>query len=210
MGTHTVTVTGHGTTAVGPDSAVVRVAAHARAAGVAEAFRACSSAAVGIGSVGRRHTDERRIASTGISLWPWHDDQGRPRGFEARHSLAIGCPGLDAAAALLDELATEIGDALVVEGVALEVSSTTAAQEDAVAAAYDDAVRRATQLAHLAGGTLGEVLAIAQVPQEGGGPVHQDTMTRSATIEPGETLVGASLTLTWSLVPPGPSSGREA
>ena len=42
MSIHTVTVTGHGTTAVAPDSAVVRVAAVARADGVAGAFRAGS------------------------------------------------------------------------------------------------------------------------------------------------------------------------
>ena len=200
MSTHTVTVTGHGTTAVIPDSAVVRVAAVARASGVADAFRACSSAAAEIGAVARRHTDEKRIASTGINVWPWHDNQGQPRGFEARHAMTIGCADLDGAGALLGELATEVGDALVVEGVALEVSSATAAQEEAVAAAYDDAVRQATQLAGLAGASLGQVLAIGHAGPSGPGPVHHEAMAMSAKIEPGETVVGASLTLTWSLV----------
>jgi len=199
MSLRTVTVTGHGTTAATPDSAVVRVAAVARADGVAGAFRACSSAAAEIGVVARRHTSEKHIASTGINLWPWHDNQGQPLGFEARHSLAIGCADLDAAEALLTELVTEIGDALAVDGVALEVSAPRAAQEQAVAAAYDDAVRQATQLADLAGALLGEVLAIGQAGAGGGGPLRH-SVAASAKIEPGETVVAASLTVTWSLV----------
>lgn len=202
MRTRTVTVTGQGTTAVAPDSAVVRVAAVARAAGVAEAFAASSAAAARIGVAARRHTEERRIASTGINVWPWHDDQGRQRGFEARHSLAVGCPDLDAAGALLDELAAEVGDALAVEGVTLEVSEPTAARDQAVTAAYADARRRAEQLAALAGASLGDVLAIDQAGSTGGGPAARgmDAMAMSAKIEPGETAVAASLSVTWALV----------
>lgn len=203
MSTHTVTVTGHGTTSVRPDSAVIRVAAVARAAGVAEAFRGCSAAAAAIGVVARRHTGEERVATTGINVWPWHDNQGQPRGFEARHSMSIRCTDLDAAGALLDELATEIDEALVVEGVALEVSSPTAAHEQAVAAAYDDAVRQATQLAGLAGASLGEVLAIGHAGSAGDGPSHREAMGMSAKIEPGETAVASTLTVTWSLVRAG-------
>jgi uncharacterized protein YggE len=199
MSTHTVTVTGHGTTSVRPDSAVVRVAAVARAAGLADAFGACSSAASAVAAVALRHTDEKRVATTGINVWPWHDNQGQPRGFEARHSMSIGCSDLDAAGALLAELATEIGDALAVEGVALEVSSPTAAHEQAVAAAFDDALRQATQLAGLAGASLGDVLAIGQ-SSAGDGAAHRGAMEMSAKIEPGETAVGASLTVTWSMV----------
>lgn len=200
MSLRTITVTGHGTTAAVPDSAVVRVAAVARADRVGDAFGACSTAADQIGVVARRHTTEERIATAGISVWPWHDDQGRPRGFEARHSLSLSCDDLDAAGALLDELATEIGDALTVEGVTLEVSAPVAAQDEAVAAAYDDAVRQATRLAGLAGASLGEVLAIGQAGVPGGPPLHHDAMVASAKLQPGETSVRASLTVTWSLV----------
>lgn len=205
MSIRTVTVTGQGTASVTPDSAVVRVAAAARADGVADAFSACSSAAARLSAVARRHTSEERIASTGISLWPWHDNQGQPLGFEARHSLALGCSDLDAAGALLTELATEIGDALAVDGVTLEVSSPVAAQERAVTAAYADAVRQATQLAGLAGASLGEVLAIGRagvMGVDGGGPGDR-VASISAKIEPGETVVAAHLIVTWSLVSPG-------
>lgn len=204
MSIPTVTVTGHGATSATPDSAVVRVAALARAAGVAEALGACSSAAARIGVVARRHTGEQRIASSGLSLWPWHDNQGQPRGFEARHSLTIGCPDIEAAGALLAELAAEIGDALAVDGVSLELSSSVAAQEQAVAAAYDDAFRQATQLAGLAGASIGDVLAIGQSGSAGGvggvGGAADRVAAMSPKLEPGETAVAASVTVTWTLV----------
>ena len=202
MSNRTVTVTGQGSTAVAPDTAVVRVAAVARAAGVAEAFAAASAAAAQIGVVARRHTEEKRIASTGINVWPWHDNQGRQRGFEARHSLAVGCSDLDAAGALLDELAAEVGDALAVDGVTLEVSEPTTARDQAVAAAYADALRLAERLAGLAGASLGDVLAIGHAGSAGGGPGFRemDAVAASAKIEPGETTVAASLSVTWALV----------
>lgn len=199
MNTRSVTVTGQGITSVVPDSAVARVAAVARAQGVAAAFRACSSTATQISVVARRHTDEKHIASTGINVWPWYDQHGQPAGFEARHSMSIACPDLDTAGALLAELATDVGDALAVDGVALEVSSPAAAQEQAVAAAYDDALRQATQLAALAGASLGEVLAIGRAGSPGGGFPQGDSMVASAKLEPGQTDVAASLTITWAL-----------
>jgi uncharacterized protein YggE len=199
MRERSVTVTGQGSTAVVPDTAVVRVAAVARGTGVADAFASSSAAAAQIGVVARRHTEEKRIASTGINVWPWHDNQGRQRGFEARHSLAIGCSDLDAAGALLDELAAEVGDVLVVDGVTLEVSEPTAARDQAVAAAYDDALRQAEQLAGLAGASLAEVLAIGQGPR--GAPAFRGMdAVASAKIEPGETIVAVSLSVTWALV----------
>ncbi len=196
-----VTVTGQGTTPVTPDSAIVRVAAVARAIGVAEAFGLVSTSVAQIGTAARRRTDERRIASTGINVWPWHDDQGRQGGFEARHSLSIGCLDLDSAGALLDELVAEVGDGLAVEGVSLEVSEPTAARDQAVAAAYADALAQAERLADLAGAALGEVIAIGQPGPLGGGPMARgmEAMAMSAKIEPGETTVAANLTITWAL-----------
>lgn len=206
MSERTVTVTGQGSASVVPDTAVVRVAAVARATAVAAAFASSSEAAAQIGAIARRHTDEKRIATSGINVWPWHDNQGQQGGYEARHSLTIGCLDLDTAGALLDELVTSLGDSLSVEGVALEVSEPTEAREQAVAAAYADALRQASQLAALAGAVLGDVLAIGQGSSGGPASRGMDAMAMSAMsamsakIEPGETSVGASLSVTWTLV----------
>jgi uncharacterized protein YggE len=198
----TVTVSGRGTAREVPDTVVVRVAASHRAAGVAEALAGADSAATEIVTVGREHTDASRIASTSLDVWPAYDNQGLPNGFEARHSLSITCTDVQAAGSLLAELATRVGDRLQVEGLGLEVGDTRRALDQARAAAYADAVARATHLAGLTGGRLGAVQAVS----EGGSPGEVGAMPaatsrdmKAVSIEPGETTIGAMLTITFEL-----------
>src|SRR4051794_26522267 len=158
----TVTVTGHGEARVVPDSAVVRVAAVHRAAGVADALGGADSAARQVVATGREHTAPERVGSTSVQVWPAHDQQGAPDGFEARHSLTIRCPDVAAAGVLLGALAEAVGDRLQIEGVSLEVSDRSAAETAAREAAYADAVERGTHLASLAGSELGDPQAVME------------------------------------------------
>jgi uncharacterized protein YggE len=198
----TVTVTGTGSTTVAPDSAVVRVAAVARGAGVAEAYDAMSAAAATLVDVAGRHTERRRVASTGISVWPWHDRDGQRQGYEARHSYAIGCPDLPVAGALLAELARAVGDGLAVDSVGLEVTEDRGAGAAAREAAFADARQRAAALAQLAGARLGQVRSIVEGDASSGpGPMPRMAMVRDAGggIEPGEATVTSAVTVVWEL-----------
>lgn len=197
----TVTVSGHGEARVVPDSAVVRVAAVHRAAGVADALAGADSAARQVLTTAREHTTPERIGSTSVQVWPAHDRSGDPSGFEARHSLRLRCDDIAAAGALLAALADSVGDRLQVQGVDLEVSDRAAAETEAREAAYRDAVDRAGHLAGLAGATLGE----AQEVVEGGAVSiigRQRTAVAAAAevaLEPGETSVSSSVTVTFQL-----------
>lgn len=198
----TVTVTGTGSSSVAPDSAVVRVAAMARGAGVAEAYEAMSAAASTLVAVAGRHTERRRIASTGFSVWPWHDREGQRQGYEARHGYAIGCTDLAVAGALLGELAREVGDGLVVDSVGLEVTEDHGAGDAACEAAFEDARRRATALAEMAGARLGAVHSIVEGdPTAGPGPMPETAMVRDSGggFEPGESTVTSVVTVVWEL-----------
>jgi len=197
----TVTVTGTGAVQVAPDLAVVRVAAVHRAASAVEAMDGAFSASAAAGEAARAYVEERHVASTGVTLWNAHDSQGRAAGFEARHALRFTCPDLAQAGPLLDALVGALGDRLQVEGVSLQVADATEARDRAVRAAYDDALRRATRLAALAGATLGPVVSVA----EGGGTtigarVADLAMAKAeASLEPGETTVTASVDASWQL-----------
>lgn len=198
----TITVTGTGVVAVVPDSAVVRLAAFARGSGVAEAHAAMTGAAATVVEVARRHTDERRVGSTGISLWPARDHEGREAGYEARHSFAVTCPDLATAGALLDELAGRVGDALAVDGVALEVAEDHGAGDRAREAAFDDARERATQLARMAGAELGAVQTIVEGDTDRGlSPMARMALASASAVglEPGETTVATTVTVAWEL-----------
>ena len=197
-----VTVTGTGTSTVAPDSAVVRVAAVARGAGVAEAYDAMSVAAATVVEVAGRHAERHRIGSTGVSVWPWHDRDGQRQGYEARHSYAIGCADLPVAGSLLAELTLAVGDGLAVDGVGLEVTDDRDAEVAAREAAFEDARRRATALAEMAGATLGAVRSIVEGDPAGGpGPMPRMAMVRGAGagIEPGEATVTSVVTVVWEL-----------
>ena len=199
---HTVTVTGTGTSKVAPDTAVVRLAAVARGAGVAEAFEAMSASARALVEVAARHTEERRIASTGITVWPFHDREGRREGYEARHAYAIGCADLVEAGEMLGELAREVGDGLAIDSVGLEVTEDHGAGGKAREAAFHDARERAASLARMAGAGLGAVQSIVEGGDPGPSPMPKMEMMRDsgAGLEPGEVSVTTSVTVVWELV----------
>lgn len=198
----TVTVTGTGAARVAPDSAVVRLSAVARGNSVAEAYESMSSAAGAVVEVARRHTEQRRIASTGITVWPWHDHSGTRLGYEARHAFAIGCADLSAAGAMLGELAGRVGDALAVDNVGLEVTEDHGAGAKAREAAFHDARDRAAALARMAGAGLGAVQSIVEGDAGQGGPTPVPRMSMAhdaGAIEPGETTVTSTVTVVWEL-----------
>jgi uncharacterized protein YggE len=200
-GMRTVTVTGHGDARVVPDSAVVRVAAVHRAAGVADALAGADSAARQVVATGREHTTPERIGSTSVQIWPAHDQSGAAAGFEARHSLTLRCADIDTAGALLAALAESVGDRLQIEGVSLEVTDRTAAETAAREAAYRDALERGGHLAGLAAAVLGdpqEVVEGGVVPIVGQ-PRAAKVMATDVALEPGEMSVTSSVTVSFQL-----------
>jgi uncharacterized protein YggE len=197
----TVTVTGQGSARVVPQAAVVRLGSVHRAPEVDRALAGVSSSAAAAAEVARRFTGAGQVASTDFSVWPAYDQQGAPAGFEARHGLRVVVSDASEAGALLSALAAEIGDALRIDGVSLEVVDAGPAERDAREAAYADARARAEHLASLAGATLGDVLTVV----EGGGggfaeaPVARAALAKDVSFEPGERALSSSLTVTWAL-----------
>ena len=199
----TVTVSGTGVVPVVPDSAVVRLAAVARGSGVAEAHAAMTAAAAAVVEVARRHAADHRVASSGISVWPVRDHEGHEDGYEARHSYVVACPDLASAGALLGDLAGEVGDALAVDGVTLEVTEDHGAGDRAREAAFHDARERAGQLARMAGAGLGAVQTIVEGDADRGpAPMPKLALARASAggLEPGEASVTTTVTVVWELV----------
>lgn len=194
----TLTVTGTGAVSVVPDTAVVRVAAVHRAPGLAAALEGAERARAAVVAAATGLV----VGSADLSVWPAHDQEGRPAGFEARHALVVTCPDVEAAGALLTRLADEVGDDLQVEGVSLAVGDPGGHAGPAREAATADARDRAEHLA----GLLGEHLDVVQQVVEGGAPgpgvPRSGVLAKVADVSlaPGETSIGATVTITWSLV----------
>ena len=196
----TVTVTGHGSATAVPDTAVVRVAAVHRAAGMAEALSGAESARAAVVAAAAESAGDPVVSSTDLSVWPAHDDDGRRAGFEARHVLTVTGGDLETAGALLGRLADEVGDRLQVESVSLSVGDPAGALGEAREAAYADARSRATHLAALADASLGKV---KEVCEGAGHPVARGTEMAAFKADvgfaPGQTVLTSSVTVTWAL-----------
>lgn len=192
----TLTVTGHGTAATVPDTALIRLSAVHRARSLDEALAGAESARAEV----VKAAGDLVVSTVNLSVWPTHE-QGQQAGFEARHTLTIATGDLATANDLLSRLAYEIGARLQVEGIELTVRDPSAAIGKAREAAFADARARAEHLAALTDTTLGQVEAMA----EGGAsaPTSQGGFAALAKVEvgiqPGETSISAALTVTWSL-----------
>ena len=197
----TVRVTGSGSVQVAPDLAVLQVTAVHTAPAAVDALAGAASASALAAERAREYVEARQVGTSGVHLWPAHDHEGRPRGFEARHALTITCTDLDHVGPLLDALAGALGDRLRVDGISLRVADSAAVRERAVQAAYDDARARAERLAALAGAGLGPVVSLVEDDGHGGGMFLAAAAVGKAdlSIEPGETSVSASVTATWQL-----------
>lgn len=199
----TVTVTGRGSAQAVPDTAVVRLAANHRAADVAQALAGVADAVGTLGAVARRFTEPRRVQTTELTVWPAYDETGRPSGYEARHGLRVVVADLTVAGQMLTALAAEVGDALRVEGVTLEVARPDPAVRDAREAAFADARTRGEHLAGLAGATLGAVVSLHESDTSAApGPHGAMAMAKDVSFEPGEHALGAAVTVTWELAEP--------
>jgi uncharacterized protein YggE len=191
----TITVTGTGSSAAAPDTALIRLSAVHRARSFAEALAGAESAREEVVKSAR----ELVVSTVNLSVWPT-SEQGQQPGFEARHTLTIATGDLKVANELLTRLAYEVGTRLQVEGVDMTVLDPSAYIGRAREAAFADARSKAEHLAALADATLGQVEAIAEggaaSPMAGGGFA---ALVKEVGLQPGETKVTATLTVTWSL-----------
>ena len=192
----TLTVTGHGSVAAVPDTALVRVSAVHRARSLVDALSGAESARTEVVNA----AGDLVVSTVNLSVWPSHE-QGQQAGFEARHTLTIAAGDLPTANDLLSRLAQVAEVYLQVEGIELSVRDPSAAIAEARDAAFADARSSAEHLAALTDTVLGEIQAMS----EGGGfspttPGGFAAMSKADVgIQPGETSISAALTVTWAL-----------
>jgi uncharacterized protein YggE len=204
----TLTVTGTGSAAAVPDTALIRLSAVHRARTLAEAMTGAETAREAVVTA----AGDLVVSTVNLSVWP-HNAQGEIPGFEARHALTIATGDLATANELLSNLAYAVGGRLVVEGVELSVRDPSAAVAEAREAAFADARAKAELLAALAGATLAQVESVAEGGASGPVPGGVAAMAKlDVGLQPGQSAISSSLTITWSLADPvgtaGPGSHR--
>ena len=162
---NTVVVTGHGSTTVTPDAAVLRVGLEARA----------DAASVALDEVARRAQevlaattyqgiDEGDVQTQGVALHPQMDERGlRVVTYVASYSMSVRLRTLDLAPVVVAAISEAAGVSLRLGGFQLSTADSEAARNDAAARAVKDARSKAERVAEAAGVRLGRVLAISEM-----------------------------------------------
>lgn len=207
-----LTVGGQGQATTQPDLATINLGVSTRAATAAEAMtRNAEDQAKVIETLKAEGIEARDIQTAGLNLTPMMDysDNGQPpklTGYAAQNSVTVRVRDIAGLGTVLDKLiasgANEIG------GISFSREDMTATEDEARGKAVADARRRAEIMAEAAGMRLGPLMALSDVPMDGGPiPISRMVMAAdakmggAAPIEAGELSVTTSVTAVYALRP---------
>jgi uncharacterized protein len=203
-----ISVPGHGRAAAPPDLMRARVTASAQRPTVAEALAASEAAANRIRTTLRAAgVDPGDLATAGLSVNPeqvWHEATGpRITGYRADHEIDVSLRDLAAAGQALGQALAAGGDDARLGWVSFAVRDEGPLRTAARDLAWADALRRATQLAGLAGRRLGEVAGIAEEVSQHGPVIPgarqsaHAVLDAAVSVEPAAVEVVVCLTVSW-------------
>ncbi len=182
-----VDVTGTGTASAVPDVVVLDARVNCDAADVASALAKATervSAAFAAATEAGIAAADRQTTGMGVSSRWDHEGRG-VIGYTAHQTMRLLVRDRDRVGDLISALAEAAGDSFGLDGVRLEVAEKAPLLERARAAAYEDAVRTATQYAGLAGRPLGQAV---RVIEGGGGSGPAPKMRAMAAMDSGGAM----------------------
>jgi uncharacterized protein YggE len=206
MGKRTVTVTGTGKASVSPDVVRLDLRVGHDANDVAAALSGAAKGIAAVGGVvrdkGVADADIRTLDAAVNQRW---DNSGVPVGFTAQQRIGVTVRRLEAVGEILEAAAAEVGNALLVDQVRLDVADRSEGLRRARDEAFADARAKAEQYAGLSGSELGAVLGVAEagaMPLPG---ARMKTMAMAMDssggmpVEGGDLDLVATVTVTWAL-----------
>jgi uncharacterized protein len=203
-----ITVTGTARVAGTPDTLRLDLSVTGRAGSVADALsRANASASKVQASLTRNGVASKDLQTSTVQVQPEYayPAGGRPTvtGYTAVEGITAALRDLGRAGAVISAVTAAGGDAVQVNGVSLDVESTSVLAAKARAAAVSDARTRADQLAKAASRQVGAVTSMTENVSTPG-PMPYTAAARTADssavpIQPGSQDVAVSVTVTYAL-----------
>ncbi len=207
-----IAVEGEGRVTVVPDIGEVRLGVQTTRGTVAEARSAAATAMDAVrASVRKNGVDDRDIVTSGFSIYPQYGvsrDGSPPRisGYMAQNQVTVKVRRIDDTAKVLDDAVAAGGDAIRVNGVSFTVSDPEKYHAEAREKAFEDAKKRAEQLAKLSDANLGKPLYIAE-SGDGGGAFPRvaaaegrgDEGGLPTPLAPGETEIVLGVSVTFAI-----------
>jgi uncharacterized protein YggE len=204
-----IAVSGTGKIAGTPDTLTISFGVTVLADSVTEAVTgAAESADAVIASLTAAGIADEDIQTANYSISPRYDyrnDTETLVGYQVNNTVTAKVRDLDAAGTIIDDVATTGGDTVTVSGVSFSIEDNDQLVEAARAAAWDDAMTKAEQLAELAGVTLGSPISIVEtfssppVPVAYGEAALAVASDATTPIAPGTQQVAVTLSVEYSL-----------
>mgnify|MGYP001167373511 CR=1 FL=1 len=210
MTDHHITVGGTGEASAAPDIAVVTIGVEVTQKTVAAARQgAAGAASIVLRALSDNGVVERDIRTSGLRMHP-HYDYSRgsaPKvvGYQASHQFMVKVRAIDSLSGVIDGAALAGGEAVRIHGISFEIDDPASLLVEARRKAVDDARLRAETYAAAAGVTVGQVVSISEIP-ENGQPIRPMMMARAEAmkmdetpVQPGETTVTAQVVVRFAI-----------
>jgi uncharacterized protein YggE len=205
-GDGTITVNGHGTVTVVPDTADLSAGVQAQAD---TATAALDTVATGsqelVATLEDAGIAAEDVQTSGLSLWPTYGDDGqRITGYQASTSVTATIRDIDQVGAVVDALKGSVGEELTLNGITFSYDDPEAVLQEARAGAIANATVRAEQYAAAAGVEVGDIVRIIEgsvsdpvVFREmaAGAPAADQSMA----VAPGTQDLAADVTVTFAM-----------
>lgn len=200
-----ISVGGTGSAAAPPDVALIDVGVDVVARSVAEARSMAATDSTQIMEALRSHgVASPDLVTTAMSIRPEYDHREgrRLRGYRVANSVEAKVRDIEAVGKVIDAVAA-VGDTIVINGIHFTHADPTVLERRAREAAWEDASRKAAELAVLSGVTLGPVIAITE-HSHGAPPTPVRAMAREAAgvvtpIAGGELAVSVTIDVQFSI-----------
>ena len=206
-GSARITVTGTGKVSGVPNQLALSMGVQTSGASVAIALRQANSAVRSITAVLRRSgVAAPDIQTSGLSIYPnYSGNSGIPSGYQVSEQLTITLRRLSAAGSQISAAARAGGNATVVDGVSLNLSSTSTLLAAARAKAVADAKAKATAYARALGRPLGAVVSMSETPVAQPYPVPEFASASASRapaavpVHPGTQQLSVTVTVIFAL-----------
>jgi uncharacterized protein YggE len=201
----TITVNGHGTVSVVPDTADLSAGVQAQAATATAALDTVGTSSQAlIDTLEGAGIAAEDIQTSGLSLWPTYAEDGqRITGYQASTGVTATIRDIEQVGAVVDALKGSVGEELTLSGIAFSYDDPEAVLAEARAAAIANAAVRAEQYAAAAGVEVGAVVRIIE------GTVSDPIVLRemaaapaadgSMAVAPGSQDLAADVTVTFAM-----------
>ncbi len=196
-----ITVTGSGKVTGSADIVELDLGVSVLGGTVREAAsRATEKATALLSALADGGIDRKDITTADYSIHPEYDyssNQQKLIGYRVDNTVRVAFRDLEATGSIIDSAAAAGGDDVRVNGIRFSIEDDAALVMAARALAWDDAMAKATQLAELAGRSLGAATTIEETTEDQPVPVFRQRMMAAEAaqtpIEPGVSTVAVTL-----------------